>query len=204
MPLDLFAAAIVEKNKLASSQPHIILAQITLPSGTILRVCRNNENIAWNGYTWVAFPFDIDTLGEQKAEELPSVNLRVGNASQVMSYYLEQGDGGVGAEVLLMVVHASYLNVTTPILTLYYECISTSTTAEWATFNLGAPSVYRKKIPRDRLMKRYCRHKIFKGIYCKYAGAATTCNRTYEQCRTYGNLNNFGGAPGLGSGGLKI
>ena len=95
MPLDLFAAAIVEKNKLASSEPHIILAKIILPDSTILRICRNNENILWNGHWWVAFPFDIDTLGEQKAEELPRIVLKVGNASRVMSYYLEQGEGGV-------------------------------------------------------------------------------------------------------------
>lgn len=214
MPLDLFTAAILEKNKLASSEPHIALTQITFATGEfagkILRLCLNNENVVWpssGGHTYIGFPFDIDTLGQQKAGELPRVTLRVGNASRVMSYYIERGNGGIGAEVILRVVHNAHLDITTPIIELNYECRNANTTADgkWAVFNLGAPNAYRKKIPRDRLSKRYCRHAVFGGAYCKYPYAAgNTCNRTYEQCRNYGNLNNFGGAPGLGTGGLKI
>jgi phage-related protein len=210
MPLDIYAAAILEKNKLSSSEPHIALVQITLTRGSsagfVLRLCLNNENITWNGYTWVAFPFEIDTFGEQKAEELPKVILRVGNASRVISYYLERSEGGIDAEVIIRVVHNAHLDQITPIIELYYSCISSNTTPDgkWAIFNLGAPNAFRKKVPRDRLMKRYCRFKVFKGSLCKYVGLATTCDRTYEQCRSYGNLNNFGGAPGLGSGGLRI
>ncbi len=33
----------------------------------------------------------------------------------------------------------------------------------------------------------------FKGVECKYAGAATTCDGTWAQCKSYGNQANYGG-----------
>ena len=204
MPLTLNAVSILEKNRLSSDGNFLVMLEIALPSGTVLRLVRNNENITWNGSTWVAFPFEIDTLGEQKAEELPRVVVKVGNVNRVMQYYLEIGIGGVGAEVKIFVVHSDHTDINTPEIELEFECKSTSSDNQWATFNLGAPDSYKRKIPRDRLMKRFCRHKEFGGIYCKYEGTEETCDRTYEKCAEYGNLSNFGGAPGLGSGGLKI
>lgn len=38
-----------------------------------------------------------------------------------------------------------------------------------------------------------CRWKVFRGLECKYAGTGTECDRTYDQCKTYGNIENFGG-----------
>jgi hypothetical protein len=38
-----------------------------------------------------------------------------------------------------------------------------------------------------------CRWRIFKGIECKYVGSGTTCDRTFDQCKAYGNEDNFGG-----------
>jgi hypothetical protein len=38
-----------------------------------------------------------------------------------------------------------------------------------------------------------CRWKVFKGPYCKYTGSGIVCDRTYDQCDTYGNAENFGG-----------
>ena len=38
-----------------------------------------------------------------------------------------------------------------------------------------------------------CRWRIFKGTECAYAGSELSCSRTYSQCSTYGNTDNFGG-----------
>lgn len=38
-----------------------------------------------------------------------------------------------------------------------------------------------------------CRWRIFKGKECTYTGSETRCSRTYSQCTTYGNTDNFGG-----------
>lgn len=52
-----------------------------------------------------------------------------------------------------------------------------------------------------------CRWKVFKGEYCKYAKQGTKCDRTYAQCESYDNSNNFGGfrwLPSLVARRLKI
>jgi hypothetical protein len=38
-----------------------------------------------------------------------------------------------------------------------------------------------------------CRWKVFKGTECAYSGDVSVCDRTYEQCLSYGNTANFGG-----------
>jgi len=38
-----------------------------------------------------------------------------------------------------------------------------------------------------------CSIRKFKGLQCKYAGAATSCDRSYATCTSYGNQANFGG-----------
>ena len=48
---------------------------------------------------------------------------------------------------------------------------------------------------RETTSKYYgsCRWRIFKGVECKYAGIAITCDRTYDLCDSYGNTDNYGG-----------
>lgn len=38
-----------------------------------------------------------------------------------------------------------------------------------------------------------CRWRKFKGDYCRYAGAATWCDRSYNRCEALDNVANFGG-----------
>lgn len=38
-----------------------------------------------------------------------------------------------------------------------------------------------------------CRWQLFKGIECKYDGQAIVCDRSYGQCKSYSNSDNFGG-----------
>ena len=42
-------------------------------------------------------------------------------------------------------------------------------------------------------MTQSCRHRVFKGPRCKYAGADTTCDRSWNDCTSKSNTANFGG-----------
>ncbi len=58
MPLSLSSIAIEEKNKLATDSVFLICLEITIPGvAEPVRVVRNNEDLTWQGETWVAFPF---------------------------------------------------------------------------------------------------------------------------------------------------
>lgn len=202
--LSLSSAAIVEKNKLASDGAWLVLLKITLPDATIIRLVRNNENIVWDGETWVAFPFEIDDMGEQRAGEIPQVTVRVGNATRAIQAYLEAGSGGIGAQVEISVVHSAHLDLADPEISLTYTCTGCNSDARWVTFSLGAAAPWRKRFPAHRIMKQLCRYKRFKGAMCGYSGVETSCDRTLARCKALGNHARFGGFPGVGSGTLRL
>ena len=203
MPLDLSPAAYLEKNKLASDGAWLILLQIDVEQlDETIRLVRNTEDITWNGYTWQAFPFEFDEISENSKGEIPQVQIRVSNVRRQIEYYLEQADGGVGSVVTIRVVHSKHLDLTEPEVSLEFEVTGTKATSTWATFTLGAISPYSRQIGQ-RALKSFCRHD-FKDVRCKYSGAVTSCDHTLTTCRSLGNSVNFGGFPGVGSGGLYV
>jgi lambda family phage minor tail protein L len=204
MPLDLSPAAYLEKNKMASDGAWLILLQIDVKQlDDTIRLVRNTEDVVWNGFTWQAFPFELDEISENSKGEIPKVQIKVSNVRRQMEYYLEQADGGVGSTVTIRVVHSKHLDLTSPEVELVFEVTGTKANATWATFTLGATSPYNRQIGQ-RVLKSFCRHN-FKDARCKYGGAATECDHTLTRCRQLGNSVNFGGFPGVGmNGGLYV
>lgn len=205
--LPLSTVAIAEKNKLANTGAFLVLIQITLPDDTVIRVCSNTENITWpssGGHTYVAFPFEMDVIGESAKGEKPQVVIRVGNVTRQMIAYMEMAGGGIKSEVIIRVVHSAHLNLADPEIELAFECVDAWADNKWANFVLGAPSPHDKRWPRNRIMKSFCRYKVFKAARCGYAGAGTECDRTLTLCRDLENSGRFGGAPGVGQKGLYV
>lgn len=205
--LTLSTAAILEKNALSNTGAWVLLLEITLPDTTVIRVCSNTDDITWpssGGNTWVAFPFELDEIGEASKGEVPSVEVRVGNVSRVMQAYMEAADGGVGSMVRIMVVHSAHLDLTDPEIELSFEVVDAKADSKWARFTLGGTNPSRKRFPRNRMTKNFCRYKVFKGARCQYAGAETECDRTLTRCRALNNSEHFGGCPGIGQKGLYV
>lgn len=205
--LNLSSAAITEKNRLAGGGVWLVLMEINLLSGTEICVVRNNEDVVWpaaGGKTYAAFPFEIDTLSDIKPGEVPSLAIRVSNVTRALTPYLESGQGGVGAEVFLRVVHSEHLDITDPEIELVFTCTGCTVDSQWATFNLGASNPYSRRFPGNRILKNFCRYKEFKGPRCSYSGAATTCDRSLKNCRDLNNSVNYGGFPVVGSTGIQL
>jgi phage-related protein len=80
-------------------------------------------------------------------------------------------------------------------------CTGTTADEKWVSFTLGAPSPFRVRFPRNRILKDYCRWR-FKSTECGYSGGETTCDKTLAQCRLRSNSARFGGFPGVGHGGI--
>lgn len=194
-----------------------VLLKIKTYGGTIFRLCANTEDIIWpvtDGNTYIAFPFQLDEIGDTSKGEVPQVTIRVSNVSRVMQVYMEAEDGMIDAEVILRVVHSTHITTAskgagihngTPEVELNFDVIDSSADPTWATFILGASSPYRLRFPRNRVMKNYCRFREFKGLLCKYVGPETTCDRSLKTCRdTYDNSVNFGNCPAVGSRGIYV
>jgi len=214
--MSLSAAAYIEKNKLASSMAWIVLLKTKLVGGIILRFCKNNEDVTWpvtNGNIYTAFPFELGVIGQTSKTEVPSVILRVGNASRAMQAYLEDEDGMVDAEVMIRVVHSTHITTETlgvginnnnPEVELEYMVMGTSVNAEWVSFSLGATHPYSRRFPRSVLNYDFCKYIHFKGDRCQYAGGETDCDRSLSRCRELSNSEHFGGVPGMSKKGIYV
>jgi lambda family phage minor tail protein L len=198
--LNLTAIAKLEKNKLASDGAWLILLEITIRSGIILRLCRNTDDLLWNGEIWTAFPFELDEPKQSGNSELPRFAVRVSNVTRAIEGYIEREGGGVGAQVRMLVVMSNHLD-SAPVLDEEYSVQSTSCDQEWVTFNLSGSINLFRRVPERRFLKNFCPFQ-YKGMECKASSSLPTCDKILKACRARGNAVRFGGEPAIPMGGL--
>lgn len=199
--LDLSQAAILEKQKLQSDGAWIILLEIAIPTVETIYICRNTEDITWDGRNWIAFPFELDDLKEDSKGGVPELTLRVSNVTRALQNYLEQIGGGVGSKVTFRVVHSEHLDILTPEIIEEFSIQHVTADKDWVVFTLGAGDPLMKRFPPRRFLRNFCPFK-YKGIECGATSLLTTCNRTLTDCRTRNNSIRFGGFPTIAQGGF--
>lgn len=204
MPVTISSEYIIEKNKLNSNGAWLILLRINIEGEDPIYLVGNNEDITWNGNLWKSFYFKLGDNTESKDGDLPTVDLTVHDISKRLVPLLAQYTGAVGAEATVYIVHSSYLNLTSPAFEDYFDIVDTSIVASRiVTFKLGSENLYNYRCPTDMYLKDHCRFREFKGPECQYSGSASSCDRTFKTCISYGNQRRFGGFPGLGALGIK-
>ena len=196
----------LEKNKLSSMGAWLLLATITLPDLTVLRFVRNNENVTYQGNVYTAIDFALEAIEQDLKGKLPSVSLRIGNVGRVLQSYIEAQNGIGDSIVLLQAVNSSLLAEDFSLLDLTFEIQKTSVDSKYVTFELGVPSPLNKRFPLYRYSGAICNWASrFKEAECKYIGAETVCDGQLVTCQTRiagDNTLNYGGFPGLGTGGV--
>lgn len=202
--LTLSDVAKLEKNKLNSDGAWILLLEVQVAGlPDIIRVCRNNDDVTWNGFGWVAFPFELGDISEDTKGTIPSVELKVSNVTKALQYYLEQANGGVQSKVILRVVHSKHLDLTSPELEEVFSVTKVSADAMWVTFTLGMNYPNGARRPLRRYLKNFCPFK-YKQIECGSNSSYQSCDKTLTACRERGNSTRFGGEEGIPSGGMYI
>jgi phage-related protein len=203
--------ATLEKAKIASAEPWILLAKIDFdgtPEGTLL-AARYPEDVVFQGETYGKSNFKLEPVTETSKGELQVARLMVSNVSRYAQSLLEQFRGGLGATVTIYVVNTAHLDGE-PDLALEFVITGASADDTWATITLGAPSPLKRKFPRGQYLKNHCRHVYStpalqasldpRAIPCGYQGALATCDLTLDGangCRAHDNSERFGGFPGI-------
>ena len=198
--ITLSDAAKLEKNKLSSDGVWLILVELDFDS-TTYRICKNTEDIVWNGSTWVAFPFELDAKTDSSKGEIPSVQIKISNVNRIMQSYAEQADGAIGKQVILRLVHSQHLDLVTPEIEEYFTITKVDTDNTWVYITLSLLNPFLMEFPRQKYIKNFCRFK-FKGLRCGYAGTDATCNHTLADCKSKSNESRFGGFPAIPIGGI--
>jgi len=190
----------VEKNRLSSDKPFIILMRLTLLDNTVIRLARNTEDVTFQGFTWTAFPFDIEFGGESAKGELTFATLKVSNVTQALQPYIEEQSGGVGAKADLIVMCLDHPTEDYSDLTLSFTCLACSSDAHWIVFKLGVKNMLLQRYPLYRYQANHCNWVgDYMGYECGYRGPLenTPCKGDIVSCRQRGNSSRFGGFIGL-------
>lgn len=197
----------MESQNLGSDSVFMLLLDIALPdNGEILRFTSNNEDTVWpapDGESYISFPFELDNIAETRKNEVQSLTAKVGNITRQVQYYVEQSNGGVGADVILRVVNSKNLMSETPEMQIPFQVTGCTCDSKWVTFTLGATNPFQSRFPQNRCIQDYCRWK-FKSLYCGYTGSFTFCNKTVLACRERNNTARFGGFPGMSKDAVRI
>jgi len=163
------ASLILEKNKLASPNPWLVLLTITLTDSTILRFVRNTKDVTYKGNVYTAFPFEITPAKQDNRGEIPTVTLTVSNVTQLLEPYLDEQDGGVGASVVITVINAAHLDEDYAELEMAFDVLACYSTAESVVFTLGAPNPLRQQFPLRMYLAQHCGF-VYEGAECGYVG----------------------------------
>lgn len=198
----LSVASVIEKNRLSSDVPFLILLDIEVvnpSSGALvetLHVIRNVEQTTFNGTVYEPANFDIEL--KQEAGATQSIRLSIKDYSQAVQSRMQTYGGGVGFRVTVMVVNGGALDQPAEI-TEYFDVVAAEAANYVCSFTLGAENAISKTFPRRRQTRDFCQWR-YKSTECGYAGGMPTCDLTLRGtngCNAHSNTIRFGAFPGI-------
>lgn len=202
MSKNLSVASIIEKNRLSSDVPYLVLLDIDVVNPDTgaaietMRIVRNTEAITYRGQPYQPANFDIEL--KQEAGTQQSVRLSIRDYSQAVQGRMEAYGGGVGFKVTVMVVNGGALDMP-PDVSEFFEVISAEAANYVCQFTLGAENALTRTFPRRRQTRDFCQWR-YKGPECGYTGALPSCDLTLRGpngCNAHGNTVRFGAFPGI-------
>lgn len=192
----LDAAVIAEKNKQENQPIYLFTIYNYDGASTNLYLAQYSANVIFDGIEYRRFPVSFDGIGENNQGQVNTVVVKVANISREIQAYLELYDWR-GKKVDITLVWANQLadpDAKTAD-TLYIDNYQAD--EENVEFTLSTKfDVLDFTIPAEKYLRNNCRWK-FKSVQCAYAGAETTCNRTFSRCQVLGNSVRYGGFPSI-------
>lgn len=204
MSTSLSIASIVEKNRISSEVPWLILLDIavvdpvTLATVETLHLARNVDPVVYNGNTYAPAAFDISLKSEAGSQQ--EISLSIKDYTLAIQQTMQDYGGGIGFNVTAMVVNAGNLGQG-PEVAEYFQVTAAETANYVCTFTLGAENNITKAFPRRRQSKDYCQWR-YKGPECGYTGPMPSCDLSLKGangCKAHQNVVHFGAFPGINS-----
>jgi len=227
----LSLAANIERHKLSSDEPWLILMQIQYPGSAnpdatqqYLRLVRNLDPITFNEpdngpQEYSPFNFSLGDYSVSSQGNFPELEIKASNVLRMLQGIIEQYAGLVGANVTLFVVNTAN-PAGEPELQMNFTVRQVQCTAKIVSIKLGAPSPIRRLFPLYMYRPNYCMwvynspalqakaaaDPTWKnpGRQCGYSGSMASCTRTIDGatgCQAHNNVLRFGGFPGIDSNG---
>ena len=196
--IELTDAFIAEKNKLANKP--IYLYEVINYSGADedLRFAGYDEDVSFNGKTYTRFPISHEAVGENTSSEVDTVSVRIANVSKEIQAKLEIHDLR-GKQVKIIMVFANLLSEALNCIEHSFYIDSYMATKDIVEFTCASKfDLMKLELPARKFWRNHCTWK-FKSTECAYAGAQTSCNKSFQKCKELANQVRFGGFPSIPS-----
>ena len=195
------ATGIETKNAIANAGAWLILVDIdaTGIGGNLYRRTSDYNLDIWQTRFYTPVAMSFGDVQESLQGGLPRIDMRVSKLDVDLGPALNLYDGLRGAVVTVYVVPSGNIAANVAELTEVFTVVESSADNQWITLTLGFADPLGRRFPRDSYTAAICRH-AFKGAFCRYPGALTTCDHTLRNCQTRNNTPQFGGSPGTDEG----
>jgi len=210
MPLDT-NAAFKEKSRAREKQP-IFLYTIYdyMGTGANKYFAAYNADVVFplgdeDEVTYDRFPITHDQITENTKGEIDSVKVQLSNVSRLIEYYLQNYDLR-GKKVSIKMVFADMLDDPDAYIEFVNYIDSYTANVNDVVFTLMSKfDILNLSLPSVLWLRDFCQWEfacpavraLSRGAECGYAGATTTCNRTWQACQALGNSARFLGARGI-------
>lgn len=192
---NLDSTFIKEKNSL-ENRPIFLYTIHSYDGANDLLLAAYETAVVFDGLTYRAFPIQHDMISENTGGEINSIRVKIANADREVQAYLEQYDWRTKKVTITTVFANELANPDVKREDSYYIS-SYTTNQEVAEFELTSKlDILQLRLPKRKYMRNHCGFR-FKSAECGYAGGELECNKTLQQCRTYGNNARYGGQPSI-------
>lgn len=138
-------------------------------------------------------PFSVGEVDSNIKGEVGQLELTFSNIDRTIGGYLHSYDGVRGGKVNVIKVFRGGLNDPDSNMTDTYYIDSAALGEKVVKFTLTSKfNVQTINLPLRSYRRDMCTWE-FKSTECGYSGAETSCNKTINQCKSYGNDHRFGG-----------
>lgn len=202
MPKHLSLGTVVEKNRIASKETFLLLAEVDVKdpvTGLVvetIRLANNNEDVIHKGQTYTATSFTFEA--QETSDGQPELSCSFRDPSKTVMAKCEEHGGGVGWQARFKMVNSADLDAEAEIEEMVY-ILSASAKDYSVDFTLGARNPLTQRFPRSLQWRDKCRWK-YKSPECGYAGPEAFCDYTLQGpdgCSAKGNEKRYGGLPGI-------
>lgn len=171
-----------------------------VPSDYPLRFTSWDEDVLWDGNTYSAWAIKHSDITQKADGSINDVAISIGNIDEdrLIQQILETYEViGQTAKIIQFLLNVDTNSIIDDPITASFKIKGAKARKGQVDFTLSMGFDYLLTTVPKRIMKQsFCDWK-FKDTYCKYAGADTECEKTFDDCREKGNAINFGGFPGI-------
>jgi lambda family phage minor tail protein L len=198
MPRDFTDDFVEEKNKQTNRPVHLFKVLNFDGASNNLLYTDHDADITFNSETYYAFPIAFDSVSENSDGSIDSIKLSVSNVNRTIQAYLESYD----LRGKTLEIYTVFLDLIADPTSLRKDIFVIDSYATQTDLRIifNCTSIFdllKTQIPNQTYSRYYCQYKIFKGTECGYAGAETSCNRTFARCEALNNKSRFGGQPAI-------